>query len=215
MSVECAKCGEELMGSVNRCWSCGQEFVATIDEGNRPPIRRAPILAESLDIFVADVTSQAAVAPSDTFQSVALSGEDVDAEAAAVVKVRKGSPFGDRGTAVLESMERPKFGFEHEAHAPKPPEYEPSGGAKASAALVLPLGMISLFLAFLFPLGGVMLATIGAVLAIWGLQSRRRGIAIIGLVICCLSLAIGTFNFAVAIYSSYYGLLPWEAAPTF
>ena len=210
MSVECAKCGEELMGSVNRCWSCGQEFVATIDEGNRPPIRRAPILAESLNVFVADVSDQ-----SDTGQTAVSAEADVATEAGGVVKVRKGSPFGDRGTAVLESMERPKFGFEHEVQAPRAPEYEPSGGSKASAALVLPLGVISLVLAFLFPIGGVVLAVLGAVLAIWGLQSRRRGVAIVGLVICCLSLAFGTFNFAVAIYSSYYGLLPWESAPTF
>ncbi|HND54025.1 MAG TPA: hypothetical protein PLV92_16555 [Pirellulaceae bacterium] len=42
MQVHCAKCGEEVMGAVNRCWKCHHSF------GNRlaaqlPPVRRPPI----------------------------------------------------------------------------------------------------------------------------------------------------------------------------
>jgi hypothetical protein len=28
MPRECGKCGEELLGSVNRCWRCGEEFIS-------------------------------------------------------------------------------------------------------------------------------------------------------------------------------------------
>ena len=43
MPVRCSKCGEELMGSVNRCWRCGLMFGHTTDEDARPPVRRAPV----------------------------------------------------------------------------------------------------------------------------------------------------------------------------
>jgi len=59
MSVVCSKCGEELMGAVNRCWKCGTPFIrsetvstSTVDGGGTaqkvqlqvPPIRRSPVL---------------------------------------------------------------------------------------------------------------------------------------------------------------------------
>lgn len=44
MSVICDKCGEELMGAVNRCWKCGTQF-QRIEGAPIPPIRRAPVLA--------------------------------------------------------------------------------------------------------------------------------------------------------------------------
>lgn len=47
MSVVCDKCGEELMGAVNRCWKCGTTF-AHVEADDQPPIRRAPILAAYL-----------------------------------------------------------------------------------------------------------------------------------------------------------------------
>lgn len=60
MSVVCGKCGEELMGAVNRCWKCGTPFIRSetvrtstpTGSGTTqtaqlqvPPIRRAPVLA--------------------------------------------------------------------------------------------------------------------------------------------------------------------------
>ncbi|WP_158262185.1 MULTISPECIES: hypothetical protein [Pirellulaceae] len=44
MSVTCDKCGEELMGAVNRCWKCGTQF-KRVESAPIPPIRRSPVLA--------------------------------------------------------------------------------------------------------------------------------------------------------------------------
>ena len=33
MAVRCSKCGEELLGPVNRCWKCGQQFAAQAEIG--------------------------------------------------------------------------------------------------------------------------------------------------------------------------------------
>src|SRR5437868_1140366 len=43
MAVRCSKCGEELLGPVNRCWKCGQQFTAQAETGGLPPVRYAPI----------------------------------------------------------------------------------------------------------------------------------------------------------------------------
>ncbi len=43
MPVHCAKCGEELLGAVNRCWRCGTALVPQSGPAGTPPVRRAPI----------------------------------------------------------------------------------------------------------------------------------------------------------------------------
>src|SRR5688572_19636598 len=43
MAVRCSKCGEELLGPVNRCWKCGQQFAAQAEAGGLPPVRYAPV----------------------------------------------------------------------------------------------------------------------------------------------------------------------------
>ena len=47
MPVTCAKCGEELLGSVNRCWQCGSEMLSTPDAATAPPVRRRPAVPVS------------------------------------------------------------------------------------------------------------------------------------------------------------------------
>src|SRR5262245_56863795 len=39
MAVRCSKCGEELLGAVNRCWKCGQAFAQRPEIDGRPPVR--------------------------------------------------------------------------------------------------------------------------------------------------------------------------------
>lgn len=43
MAVRCSHCGEELMGSVNRCWKCGQQFTSRPGPSGMPPVRRSPV----------------------------------------------------------------------------------------------------------------------------------------------------------------------------
>ncbi len=39
MAVRCSKCGEELLGAVNRCWKCGQMFALHPEIDGTPPVR--------------------------------------------------------------------------------------------------------------------------------------------------------------------------------
>jgi hypothetical protein len=39
MAVKCTKCGEELLGAVNRCWKCGQTFAVHPQADGQPPVR--------------------------------------------------------------------------------------------------------------------------------------------------------------------------------
>jgi hypothetical protein len=46
MAVRCSKCGEELLGAVNRCWKCGQAFAHRPETDGRPPVRAEMLLAD-------------------------------------------------------------------------------------------------------------------------------------------------------------------------
>src|SRR5687767_14951058 len=39
MAVKCTKCGEELLGAVNRCWKCGQSFAVHPQADGQPAVR--------------------------------------------------------------------------------------------------------------------------------------------------------------------------------
>lgn len=204
MAVQCAKCGEELMGSVNRCWRCGQEFVARNTDPGLPPIRRNPVVNSTAEVFVAELSEATTTAPEVHNASNAAGCTQP------TNRVRRGSPFGDRGTATLVTIEPELAVSEQDAALEREARYQKNGGAAASAALTLPLGLIGLLAAFLFPLAGVLLAVLGLGFGIWGLKSRRRGLVVAGLLLCCLSLAIAAFNGLVEIYVSQHGLAPWE-----
>ena len=57
MTVRCARCGEELLGAVNRCWKCGQQFAALPTVDGLPPVRAEIIAA----VTAAATTGQAAL----------------------------------------------------------------------------------------------------------------------------------------------------------
>jgi len=43
MRILCTDCGEEVLGSANRCWQCGRDFPLGPDEDGLPPIRQIPV----------------------------------------------------------------------------------------------------------------------------------------------------------------------------
>lgn len=45
MAVHCGKCGEELLGAVNRCWKCGTVYQPQSGGASLPPVRRDPVEA--------------------------------------------------------------------------------------------------------------------------------------------------------------------------
>lgn len=71
MSVVCDKCGEPLMGAVNRCWKCGAAF-ARVAANDQPPLRRAPVMAAYL-------TATQVATPSPTVEEVVILAEAADA----------------------------------------------------------------------------------------------------------------------------------------
>jgi hypothetical protein len=210
MAVQCTKCGEELMGSVNRCWRCGQEFVARRTEGDLPPVRRSPVVDAAIEVFVAEVSVvEASALEANVAAEQASSQRDTNV-------VRRGSPFGDRGTAILETVKpgagKPGAGNDgRDEQREREVRYQKRGGAAASATLTVPLAVVSFAAAFLFPIAGGLLSLLGVGFGVWGLSSRRRGLAFVGLLLCCLSLVIATFNGVIDLYVSWYGVAPWES----
>jgi hypothetical protein len=202
MAVQCANCGEQLLGSVNRCWRCGQEFVARSGDVDIPPIRRSPVKSDNA-LLVAELAEQ------EPGESSSLQQDSGPPAPSAMI--RRGSPFADRGTATMEQVAAPAES-ETPTEAPLQPRYPRYGGSIAGVALTFPLGLLSLLVAFLFPIGGLILAAAGIALGVWGLYSRHRGLALAGILLCCLSLALAGFNGAVELYERIHGVSPWETS---
>lgn len=191
------------MGSVNRCWRCGQEFVANRGAGDVPPVRRSPV--ETAAVWEASLADSAGEHGSSVTPAMPHN------QRTETKMVRRGSPFSDRGSATVEEV-MPDDGDPTLGASARGPlvEYERTGGSDACAGLSVPLGLVCLGMAFWFPLAGIPIAIIGLGFGIWGLRSRRRGWAIAGLLICCLGLGTATFNKGVDLYTQIYGVSPWE-----
>lgn len=80
------------------------------------------------------------------------------------------------------------------AYTYPPPTYGPPAAAQGPVGLAiasLVLGIVNLCGSFFLPICGIPLAFTGLVLGILGLKSSQRVLAIIGIVLCGLSLVIG------------------------
>src|SRR5205823_9574328 len=69
------------------------------------------------------------------------------------------------------------------------------GGTVAS----LVLGLFAAVLAAIWPPAAI-IAVLGLVMGIWGLSSPRRNWALVGMLLCCLAIGLGTFGMARRIY---------------
>lgn len=205
MAVQCANCGEELLGAVNRCWRCGHEFEAHSGPSNLPPIRRAP--PKPVAASLADSSESSESAESSQPESSEASSESASPSAVEErpLPIRRGSPFADRGTFTTDPP--PPNGLAPTTR----PHIRNDSGAAAAAALTLPIGILGLILAAYFPVGGLAISCFGIAIGTWGLYSQRRGVALAGLIVCCLCLAISGFNAAIELYVHLYGVAPWES----
>jgi hypothetical protein len=69
------------------------------------------------------------------------------------------------------------------------------GGTVAS----LVLGVFAAILAGIWP-PAALIAVLGLIMGIWGLSSPRRNWALVGMLLCCLAIGVGTFGVAKSIY---------------
>ncbi|MDX1944057.1 MAG: hypothetical protein SFU86_01520 [Pirellulaceae bacterium] len=165
MSVRCAKCGEELLGAVNRCWKCGQQFIARPTIAGEPPAEEALAIAlqPALEARVLDEAPEAAANP---------------VAAAAPTPIATGLPV--MPPPKLPSLARP---------VPASTNLAALGGTVATVVL----GVFALALAW-WRFEAAIVGLVGLVMGVWGLYSSRRGWALVGMLLCCLAIVLGTIT---------------------
>ncbi|MBC7856231.1 MAG: hypothetical protein IAF94_22600 [Pirellulaceae bacterium] len=182
MAVRCSKCGEELLGAVNRCWKCGHAFALRPEIDGRPPVRTDwPVSAEEpLDAQVIEQSTSDASLPAErAIQPVVFAAPQ--------------SPFlSPLAVPHRVSPRRPQTGELIDARR---------AGLMAMGGTVgsLVLGLFAAVLAMIWP-PAALIAVLGLALGIWGLGSPRRNLALVGMLLCCLAIGLGAYGGARAIY---------------
>jgi len=173
-AVHCSKCGEELLGAVNRCWKCGQMFALPPEMGGRPPVREAGVVAalQPLEAVVVDQVAPQGESP--------FAGGGAMSGAAPVASARIAP---SRAASTAELIEARRAGM------------MAMGGTVTS----LVLGLFSAIFAALWPPAAIV-AVLGLLMGIWGLSSPRRNLALVGMLLCCLAIGFGTFGMARQVY---------------
>lgn len=165
MAVRCSKCGEELMGAVNRCWKCGQTFAFHPESDGRPPVRGEAAVGAGQPLE-AIVVEEAGPLPSVPVVPVAVPRwvQPSRASTGDLIDARRASMMAMGGTVTS-----------------------------------IVLGVFAAFLALFWPPAAV-IAVLGLAMGIWGLSSPKRNWALIGMLLCCLSIGIGTYGVVRAAY---------------
>lgn len=182
----CPHCDEELLGAANRCWKCGQRV--------RPP------QPQPTEVLIAEVAVAAPV--------VAMTVEDI---ALAITKPppRRGSPFAIEAALATPVTQATFYGAGpyrevkplHQ-DAVRMPQYPRNTSAVGGVAAALLLGGFSLVLLLFSVFGGVT-ALIGIGCAVWGLYSKRKGVAVFALILCCLALTLAGWKAGFLLYEHY------------
>ena len=185
MAVHCAKCGEELLGAVNRCWKCGQVFARRPEMDGLPPVRmeRPPAAGEPLEAIV--------------LEEVAGSAEQAGAAPVAVA--------APPAAAFPLPPVAPTVQFIPKPIAPPPSTAKLVEAQRKSLVAMggtvgaLAVGMLAIILAP-FNFLGAIVGLIGLGLGLWGLHSPKRNWAFVGLLLCCLAVALGAYRGATDLY---------------
>ena len=206
MAVICAKCGEELLGAINRCWRCGTEYESRSGKIDVPPRRRAPIsgaLTGAVEAMVIE-NPVAGDIPADQ----AASATDAQSPASPSGPIRRGSPFRPRELVDEGSLVtgEPPVGA-----AARITQYPKNLAASVGSMVAIILGLFSMGVAYPIPLAGIITAAVGLGMGIWGLGSKRRKAAIFGLLLCCAAITLSGFFGAVQVHRTMHGVAPWEA----
>lgn len=181
MAVHCAKCGEELLGAVNRCWRCGQIFALRPEIDGRPPVR-VEMQAASQPPLEAVVLNEAAASAAPIAPIVAAT-------------VVAGSPPPSPAPYVSPQVTRHTKPSTAQLVDARRVSLMAMGGTVAS----LVLGLFALALA-LARFEAALIALLGLFMGIWGLYSPRRNWALIAMLICCLGIGLGSYTGARQLY---------------
>jgi hypothetical protein len=179
MSVRCAKCGEELLGAVNRCWKCGSTFARRPEADGLPPVRvewqTQP--GNALDAVILEDLPPA----TETAEPAA------DLPARAVPQppqvAQLASPY---------VMPRPKTASEPSG-AQRVEAHRQSLIAMGGTVTSLVLGVFGLALAF-FRFEAAIIALIGLLMGVWGLYSQKRNWALLAMLLCAVAITLGTYR---------------------
>jgi hypothetical protein len=159
MAVRCSKCGEELLGAVNRCWKCGQTFALHPEIDGRPPVRAESAVGggQALEAIIVEQAGTLPTAPAVAVAvqrwvqpSRASTGDLIDARRAGMMAM---------------------------------------GGTVTSIVL----GVFAATFALVWP-PAALIAVLGLAMGVWGLSSPKRNWALIGMLLCCLAIGIGTYG---------------------
>jgi hypothetical protein len=192
MAVKCSKCGEELLGAVNRCWKCGQMFALRPEIDGRPPVRtESPFAGDGpLEAIVVEPAAGAQLAPqAPAAATLPTAGTSPFAAIVAPAKPPLPAPYA------IPPYVRPRRPSTAELIDARRASMMAMGGTVASIFL----GIFAAALAVFWPVAAA-IALLGLVMGIWGLYSPRRGWALVGMLLCCLAIGIGTYGFAHSVY---------------
>jgi hypothetical protein len=200
----CPYCGEELLGAANRCWKCGQRVLKPAPQVETP-VLVAEIAGES------SASSAGAIALAEP--PIAMLSVDELSLAVAKIPPRRGSPFAFDAAIVDRSANKTWYGegpYSHNtksgrAHTLPPPllpNYPRHTSAIGGVYAAYLLGAMSLML-LPFTHFGTVAAALAVGCAVWGLFSSKKRLAIIALILCCLSLAVGCWQIGYSIYSYF------------
>ena len=223
MAIKCAKCGEELLGAVNRCWRCGQKFADPLIT-SLPP-QRGALVPEVVTAELATAPAEAALAADVVAATVAdadataieptTANSESQAAAPAAAVMRRGSPF-------LPGVELTRIDIQPPPSATSslsddeqrvrdrlrrvsgPPNHAATGGA--IAAIVC--GFFAVAVSFFF-WSGALVALMALCFGVWGLRSPKRNWALVGMLIASLAVAMGTYRGAVDFYIYRNQVSPW------
>ena len=198
MAVRCARCGEELLGAVNRCWKCGQQFAVRPTADGLPPVR-AELVAETVG---------GAAAAAERSAEGPIEARLIDESAAAAGQV----------TSVLEPRPTitaavPPLVSTHPlatSRQPNPASPANNVAALGGAYAALLLGLFGLLLSW-WRYEGAIVAFIGLLAGIWGIYSPRRGWALVGMLLCALAMGLGTYTGVRQLYLYLNRNAPIEA----
>lgn len=188
MAVRCAKCGEELLGAVNRCWKCGTTFAARPEIDGRPPVMiemppgETAVLGAPLEAVVLDepAADPAAVVPTAAAPLVYAAPRYQPAHLP--------PPQPPMATVLVKSRPASRISTAERVEA-----LRQSNMAMGGTVGALVLGGFALVLS-LFRFEAAIIAVMGLVMGIWGLYSPRRNWALAAMLLCCLGIGLGSYT---------------------